>query len=80
MVTGGVGARGVGALAGGVGERGTPRGRDPDATGGDSRCGILLIFPRGRGLGRAVGGGVGACFLARITLTGSVGFSKDGDE
>ena len=68
----------MGALGGGVSERGTPWGHDPDVTGGDLWRGILEIFPEARGLGRAAGGGVGARFLARITLMGSADFSKGG--
>ena len=66
----------MGALGGGVGECGTAWGHDPDMTGGDSQHGILEIFPKAHGLGRAAGGGVGVRFLARITLTGSADFSK----
>ena len=64
IATGGVGACGVGALAGVV-----------------SECRTLqeFILPRGHGLGQAAGGSIGTSFLARITLMGSVGFSKDGE-
>ena len=50
-MTAGVGTLGVGALGGGVGEHGMLQGRDPDATGGDSRRGILEIFSKAHSLG-----------------------------
>ena len=80
MTTGGVGTCGVGALAGGVSKHGMLQGCNPDTTGRDLQHGILLILPRGHGLGQVVGGSVGMLFLASITLMGSVGFSKDRDK